>query len=81
MNTPHPTPAVQVRSYDHLVALLRLPDAEFEAYWAHYLANVPKLVPGAAITLKREQLHTLQKIAWLAGREAAVAEITGTRLT
>lgn len=70
-----PSDSAPVRNYDHLVAALRLPDAEFDAFWQNFLRARPDFVAGATITLTREQLRTLKRLAFAAGREAALAEL------
>jgi len=67
---------MSARNYDHLLAAIQLPDAEFDAFWAHFQAARPDLGAGASITLTREQLQRLQRVAFAAGREAAINEIT-----
>jgi hypothetical protein len=61
-------------NFEHLAAALPLPDPAFDAFWEHYLRARPDLVDGATLELEREQLRMLQKVAFLAGREAALRE-------
>lgn len=63
-------------NFEHLAAALPLPDAAFDEFWEHYLRARPDLVEGASLELQREQLRMLQKIAFIAGREAALREVT-----
>jgi hypothetical protein len=63
-------------SFEHLAAALPLPDAAFDEYWQHYLKARPELVPGATLEIQREQLRKLFKLAFIAGRAAAVHEVT-----
>jgi hypothetical protein len=62
-------------TFDHLAAAVPLPDAAFDEFWEHYLRARPDLVDGATLELEREQLRMLQKIAFIAGREAALREV------
>lgn len=63
------------KSYDHLTVSLNLPDPAFDDFWQFYLKARPDLVEGATIELTREQLRIFKKLAFLAGREAALAEL------
>lgn len=58
----------------HLAAALPLPDAAFEDFWQLYLRTRPALVAGATLELEREQLHTLLKLSFLAGRHATTSD-------
>ena len=58
------------KTFDHLIAALPLPDAGFDEFWQNYLAAMPAFTDGATIELTRDQLRTLKKLAFLAGREA-----------
>lgn len=63
-------------SIDHLSDALALPDPAFDAFWEIYLRARPDFVEGSAIELSREQLRQLLKVAFLAGREATLREVS-----
>ena len=68
-----PTPP---KSFDHLATALPEADPAFDAFFDFYLRAQPSLVEGAAIEFTREQLRTLLKLAFLAGRECQLDELS-----
>lgn len=62
--------------FEHLAAALPLPDPAFDAFWEHYLRARPDVAEAQVVELPPEHLRAMQKIAFLAGREAATRELS-----
>lgn len=70
-----------MKTYEHLKDALPIEDPAFNDYWEFYLRAQPTFVAGATIELTREQLQVLFKLSFLAGRDAALAEIDVAGIT
>jgi hypothetical protein len=64
-----------MKSYEHLRDALPIDDPQFNDYWESYLRALPQFEADATIELRRDQLQVLFKLAFLAGREAAIDEL------
>lgn len=64
-----------MKTFEHLRAALPIEDPAFSDYWEFYLRSQPAFTEGATIELTREQLAVLFKLAFLAGRDAALEEL------
>jgi len=75
-----------LKNYNHLTVYLEIPDQAFEDYWQSLLAILTgegghDLHNGAKMKLNKEQLEALHKLAFMAGREAAMQELETPKFT
>ncbi len=64
------------KTYEHLAVCVKLQDPAFDDYWTWQQSLLTDLKDGGTITLNAKQLHLLKKLAFAAGRQAALAELT-----
>lgn len=60
----------------HLIPLLDVPDPEFDAIWADFVAGNPDLGEPGTLEMPPEGLRAMMKLSFIAGKVATATQVS-----